>query len=199
MNKAQDCKSVVKVASTFRDGLMIAFLAARPVRISNLADIELDRHAERQGEFYWLVYPAKEMKNRRALEFPLPREMTVSMQQYLELYRPLLLSRTGRWNRGSHDGLWVSRDGSKLVRGRIREIVARHTERRIGWAINPHLFRDAAATSVAIEDPEHVGIVAAILGHGDYRTAERYYNQADALAASRRYHQVLESLRNQAA
>ena len=29
---------------------------------------------------------------------------------------------------------------------------------RFGHALNPHLFRDCAATSIAIEDPDHVRI-----------------------------------------
>ena len=56
-------------------------------------------------------------------------------------------------------------------------------------------FRDAAATSVAIEDPVHVGIVAAILGHSTFGTAEQYYNQATSLEAARKYQATVRAYR----
>jgi hypothetical protein len=34
------------------------------------------------------------------------------------------------------------------------------TARILGVAINPHLFRDCAATTIATDDPEHVLIIA---------------------------------------
>jgi hypothetical protein len=39
------------------------------------------------------------------------------------------------------------------------------TKRAFGRPINPHLFRDCAATSIAIHDLEHVRIATSILGH----------------------------------
>jgi hypothetical protein len=39
---------------------------------------------------------------------------------------------------------------------------------------SPHLFRDCAATTLAIPDPAHVGAVAAILGHTNSRTRCRH-------------------------
>jgi len=63
-------------------------------------------------------------------------------------------------------------------------IVAR-TREGLGRAVNPHLFRDCAATSVAIDDPAHVGIASRLLGHRTGSTTERYYNLAGSVEASR--------------
>jgi integrase len=49
--------------------------------------------------------------------------------------------------------------------------------------MNPHLFRDAAATTLAIHDPQHVRIAAPLLGHRTFATTERYYQQATAMEA----------------
>jgi integrase/recombinase XerD len=46
---------------------------------------------------------------------------------------------------------------------------------RFGHMINPHLFRDCAATSIMIEAPKHVRIAARLLGHATLRTTERHY------------------------
>ena len=72
---------------------------------------------------------------------------------------------------------------------------------RVAWsraaAPSSSQHGDAAATSVAIEDPGHVGIVAAILGHSTARTGETYYNQASSLEATRRHQAVVKHLRTQ--
>jgi len=188
---------LLDAAGTFRDGIMIALLAARPVRLSNLTSIEIDLHLERPGEQYWLMFPAHEVKNRRPLEFPLPHALTVSMDRYLTHHRPLLVS-AGRQQSDTEpfNALWVSSRGSRLKGRKIWEIIRQRTYERFGHPINPHLFRDAAATSIAIEDPGHVGIITAILGHSSYRTAECYYNQATSLEAARRLQDVIGAYRS---
>ena len=44
-------------AMQFRDGLIIALLAARPLRLRNLAGLELDRTLTRRGEGWWIDIP----------------------------------------------------------------------------------------------------------------------------------------------
>jgi integrase/recombinase XerD len=62
-----------------------------------------------------------------------------------------------------------------------------HTQKAFGQAINPHLFRDAAATTLAIADPAHVRVAAPLLGHRTFTTTERYYQQARSFDAHRAY------------
>jgi len=62
-----------------------------------------------------------------------------------------------------------------------------HTQRAFGTPINPHLFRDAAATTLAIADPVHVRVAAPLLGHRTFRTTERHYQHAQSLDAHRAY------------
>ena len=61
------------------------------------------------------------------------------------------------------------------------------TKEHFGIAINPHLFRDAAATTLAITDPAHVRIAAPLLGHRTFATTERHYRQARAQQAHRAF------------
>jgi len=196
MSLGQVALDPISAAADFRDGLMIAFLAARPVRLANLAAIEINGHLQRQGKEWWLTFPTTEVKNRRHLEFPLPRDLEDPLQMYLSRHRPILMTRNGRWNTGPHDGLWVSAHGSKLSAHRIETLIGMRTQDRFGHSVNPHLFRDAAATSVAIQDPDHVGIVTNILGHATFRTSERYYNQATSLEAARHFQAVIDGFRN---
>ena len=70
------------------------------------------------------------------------------------------------------------------------------TEEAFGKPINLHMFRDAAATSIAIEDPDHVRIAATLLGHSSLATTQKYYDQSRMLAAGRNYQSTLNQLRN---
>ncbi|MCB2107395.1 MAG: site-specific integrase [Rhodobacteraceae bacterium] len=192
MNRAQNEPHPHVAACMFQDGLMIALLAARPVRLKNLASIEIGRHLVRHGDHYWLVFPASEIKNHRHLEFPLPLEMTDLMESHIKIHRPILMRNVGKWGSTPHTGLWVSEHGSKLNRTAVYRRIYKRTREHFGAPVTPHLFRDAAATSVAIEDPAHVGIITAILGHSNPRTGETYYNQATSLQAARTHHAVVD-------
>lgn len=189
-------RGAVAQAATFRDGLMITMLASEPVRRGNLASIEIGRHLERHGEHYWLSFAAHEVKNRRPIEARLPAKLTGPIDHYTWVRRPVLLEETGRWQQNPGHALWISSHGSRLKPRQVWERICRRTAERFGHPINPHLFRDCAATSIAIEDPEHVGIIQPVLGHSNIRTGERYYNQARSLQAARRYQDALEQLRN---
>jgi hypothetical protein len=78
-------------AAKYRDALIIAFLAVRPIRLENLSAIELDRHLTKVADRYWCRFAAIETKEQRPLEFPLPQSLTSWMALYLAIYRPLLL------------------------------------------------------------------------------------------------------------
>jgi len=52
--------SAVDRAGLFRDGPLIALLAARPMRIGNLVSVQIDRHLVRAGGAYCLLFTATE-------------------------------------------------------------------------------------------------------------------------------------------
>ena len=63
--------------------------------------------------------------------------------------------------------------------------------------MNPHLFRDCAATTIATNDPEHVHVITSILGHSSLATSEHYYNHARSLQAAHSYQNLILQLRQQ--
>ena len=87
---------------------------------------------------------------------------------------------------------------SRCLRDTLAQRITEHTGRAFGKPVNPHLFRDCAATSIAIRDPEHVRIAAAILGHSRFETTERHYNLARSVDAAANYHHHLDRLRREA-
>ena len=178
-----------RVAGTLRDALLIAFLALRPIRLENLSAIELGRHLMKIGDRYWCRFVGIETKEKAPLEFALPECLTPWMDLYLGVYRPLLLRKR------TTEYLWISIRSTPMVDNSIYCRVTECTKRLLGRPINPHLFRDCAATTVAELAPEHIGIISRILGHSNLATAERHYNQAGMISASGRYHQAIEQFR----
>ena len=117
------------------------------------------------------------------------------MQRYIDEIRPEFIRQHGRWKTDVGNRLWVGEGGSVLETRRIAARICRRTEERFGRSIPPHLFRDAAATSIAEQDPEHVQMIRAILGHASLATAESHYNHAGSLEAARRLQHVVADLR----
>jgi site-specific recombinase XerD len=127
---------------------------------------------------------------------PLPDELTSAIEAYLKDHRPLLCGRRGRWTAPIGNALWVSQDGSSLGDRSIYQQLVARTRAAFGHPVNPHLFRDCVATSIAIDDPDHVRIGARLLGHRSLATTERYYNQARSISAVRRHQGLVIGIRN---
>ncbi len=96
-----------------------------------------------------------------------------------------------RWAKPVGDTLWVSSHGSPMTQMALYDQIRQRASEGLGKAVNPHLFRDAAATTLAIEDPQHVRLATPLLGHRHPGTTERHYQQAQALEAHREFVKVL--------
>ena len=189
LHRRRPISDIRQHAARFRDALIIAFLAVRPIRLENLTAIELERHLTKVGDLYRCRFTATEMKEDRPLEFQMPERLTPWLDHYLATYRPLLLRdrKTPR--------LWISIRSTPMVDNSIYYRVTATTKHLIGRPINPHLFRDCTVTTVAELAPEDIGIVLRILGHSSFATMDRYYNQARMITAGRRWHRALEKFR----
>jgi integrase len=196
MRQASSAKTVLEQAVHYRDGLIIGVLSTRPLRLRNLAELELGRTFVWRGDTWWIDIPGQETKTNEAIVMPLPFELASAIETYLKVHRPYLCGRRGRWTAPIGSALWVSQDGSPLGdRSAYQQIVAR-TRAAFGHSVNPHLFRDCIATSIAIRDPEHVHIAARLLGHRTLSTIERYYNQANSIEAARQYQTLVSGIRD---
>jgi integrase len=182
----EDARIKLQDALTYRDGLMIALLAADPIRRSNFASLTLHQNIVRVGSIWVIVLAAEETKGRKALEYPVPPRVGERLDRYLTHYRPVIHgSRT-------HAGLWASTKGCPMMSGAIYDAVCRRTKAAFGQSINLHLFRDAAATFWSMNDPEAVMGTRDLLGHEKFSTTDQFYRQSQTMTASRGYAQMLE-------
>jgi site-specific recombinase XerD len=174
-----------------RDHALVATLLYTFSRVSAALAMRVEDYYP-VGKQWWAVvhvqFAAAEMKNRRGLEFPWPPALLEALRTYLTVHRPVLLA--GQ----SVQELWVGRQG-RLTYSGCRQVILQATEETIGHAVPPHFFRDSAATTIALHDPEHVGIIPALLGHTTPRTAEQHYNHATSVVAARTHQQTIARLR----
>ncbi len=180
---------------------MIALLATSPLRQRNFVAIEIGRHLVRTGKGYTLAFSSDETKNHRPDERPVPPALLPALSRYLTHYRAYLLGlrlTRGKTRQqvlpaaGGH--LWVTQYGTPFSASAQWTALEKYTTAKFGHMVNPHLFRDCAATTIAYERPEHVRIAASVLGHASFRTTERNYMQGAQRIADAALHDMLESM-----
>jgi len=71
----------------YRDGLMIALLALIPLRRRTLAALRIGRQLVRSGDHWALDIPARDIKTKRPLEYPISAELSGRIDVYLNQFR----------------------------------------------------------------------------------------------------------------
>lgn len=173
----------------YRDTLMLAMMAARPLRLKNFTNIRIGEHLLRQAGTWILLIPGEETKNGQTLEYALPTSLAPYLQVYLDRVRESFC------NAHTDEALWLEFMGAPLRCHSIYGRIILVTKRLLGVGINPHLLRDCAATSLSTESPAAARSAAALLGHRYFSTTERYYVRANQLDASRTINATLTAIK----
>lgn len=155
----------------YRDGLMIAVLASRPIRSANLSQMILGEHLVAIAGVYWIVFRSHETKTNLPIHVPLPNVLTPYIAYYVTHIRPRLAGQRHR-----HRRVWCTTKGTPMSPAAIYMRIAKRTKEEFGTSIPPHRFRHAAATSLAIVDPGRVTDAHRLLGHTSYQATEQSYN-----------------------
>jgi integrase/recombinase XerD len=165
----------------YRDGLLLALQSLRPLRRRSLAALTVSRHIEfDDAGVNILLYPAN-TKAKRAESHRIPEQIVPYVMHYLKKIRPILLGRH------EHDAFWVSYRGCPLIAGRLYDIARARTKAKFGKAMSLHDFRRAAATFLAMESPEKIGLIPGVLQHASPEVSERHYNLARSVKAGQRF------------
>jgi len=136
-----------------------------------------------------------QMKSRRSFESPLPAELTDPIDEYLKVYRPLLIQRSAGGQQVVSDALWVSIRHGRLSAQAFRCQLRLLSEEHLKFRMSPHRFRHAAATSIARNDPMNAHIMRRVLGHTSAETGRRSYDFAGSIAASRTHSKLIAAMR----
>lgn len=167
-------------ATMGRDGLIIALLICAPVRIRNLHQIKLGQHLRSCGDVYEVRFSAEETKTSQPYEGELPPELTPWLDFYLRVHRKYLIEFSGA---ADTQALWISRWGTPMKSGAIRQQIKTRTRDAFGRHVWPHLFRTIAATGVVDHVPEKAAIIPDLLCHANLATGKRHYILSSAATA----------------
>lgn len=173
-----------------RDATVIGLLALLPIRLRSLSELQIGTSMLQSGEGLLVSLSGDMTKNGQVWEAGVAPPLLPLLQRYIEEVRPWLMARSKK----QHAALWVGRMGEPLRYKAIADIVLRVTKRLTGVPVSPHLFRDAAATTLARQSPKDALLIRPILGHSSYGIAERHYNHAQGIEAGRDYAAVLSRL-----
>ena len=176
-------------ALDYRDGLMIGLLALIPLRRRTLAALRIGRQLVRSGDHWALDIPARDIKTKRPLEYPISAELSGRIDLYLNQFRCRLAGAR------AHDYLWASKDGGPMLDKTIYATIRRRTRETLGFPVNPHRFRRAAATLWSNRDPANVRGVKDLLGHASFNTTEKHYVMGQSRVAGRALARAIESER----
>jgi integrase len=185
-----------KRALMFRDGLMIAVLIHRPLRLGNFASIDIGGRLTFFSKSAMLSFAADEMKGKRPFEAHFPPKYFQALKTYIDIYRPYLLSLKHEDAPNHTNGLWISNEGRQLADQSLRNAIKKRTAKEFGQDLTPHLFRDSSVTTLVRDAPESARLTRPILGHTTIETTNKHYNQARMIDASRRHTSLMESLFN---
>jgi integrase len=172
----------------YRDGLMIALLSLRPVRMRTFSLIRVGKHLQQVGEEWRMVFEGPESKSGRAFEITVPENLAPCLKYYLGEVRPEFIGAD------RHDGVWASTKSRPLTPNAIARVITERTREAFGQPVTPHLFRHCAATTIAILQPGRIGVASNLLGHSSLATTNAYYNMAQSIEASRLYAGVVTGL-----
>ena len=180
-------------AKLIQTALAIELLLNAPVRIQNLASIDLDRHLLEVGgpgnRAVHLRFPAAEVKNRNDLEFPLMTEAVELLNIYLDAWRPLLTSGASRLLfPGKISG---QSKGKSALSTQIKERVHAYTR----LDMPAHRFRHAAGKIYLDRNPGEYEVIRQLLGHKDRSTTIAFYAGAESATAARHYARTILQIR----
>ncbi|MCF3948555.1 site-specific integrase [Acidiphilium iwatense] len=161
-----------------RNGLIFGLLAVFPIRIGNLAIMQIGQHVIDQGDQIWLKFAHHEVKNGRSLECVLPEHLHRLFRYYLDVVHPEMADTPDAgW-------FWLNADGTRFRLRGIEGMFRRQTAREFGTTIGPHSTRRGLPTALADAAPSRPGLAAAILGVSE-EVVSRHYRRADQRHAAR--------------
>src|SRR5262249_22873631 len=128
MAAAERETTAARRATMFRDGLLVALLALRLLRLRNLVGLVLDRTLIVRGDRWWIDIPASETKSKQwPIEMPWPEILAGQLETYLARHRPVLAAFRRRGAPAAGDALWVSKAGSPLGRRATQQTIVNRT------------------------------------------------------------------------
>jgi integrase len=131
------------------------------------------------------VFPDYDVKNRVKLEYPLQRQVTQLIDEYVHDFRPALLR--GRNEDWLFPGQGGGTKGKTCLSGQITERIYKET----GVRMTVHQFRHAAGAIILMHRPGEYELVRQLLGHRNVQTTINSYIGLENIQASEIFAQLV--------
>ena len=189
-------KASKRVSSRAALGVMYAvaieLLLACPIRVGNLAPLNIETHfrwyGQGRSQRLAMVIPGSEVKNGEPVEVDLPQESMRLVKAYLANWRPLVSDEPGDW-------LFPARGGGHRLSVHLSQEMSKVIFKHTGLRVNAHLFRHLAGMLYLIENPGDYETVRRLLGHRKMTTTTTFYAPLENKQAVKRYDEAVLSKR----
>jgi hypothetical protein len=173
--------------------LAIEILIVAPMRMENLAELNLDSHfvwpSHGKGEAI-ITVPRQYVKNKVPLEYKVPRGSMPALDTYLKRFRPLLL-------KDLSSALFPGRRGqtkrSDTLSRQIKDLIRK--ELGIDWT--PHVYRHLAARLYLRAYPGDYEGTRRLLAHLSAETTYKFYEGEEMRPSVDRFDAIVEAQREQ--
>lgn len=184
----RDGRKTVVSAVSAQLAVAIAILQAVPIRIKNLASLEIDKHVVEQNGRVYVLIDADEVKNNRYYQMELPKDVADLIAWYCLTYRDLLID-------APTAALFPGENHKSKSPGTLGRQISERIEQRLGLQVNPHLFRHIAAKLYLDRHPGEYGLVSRLLNHSSVATTMAAYTGAETVSAGLHFQSVVAGLR----
>lgn len=178
-----------RVALDVMLAVAIEILLACPMRMNNLAALNIQRHFKWRGvgnhQTLSLYVPAGETKNGVAIEADFHRDTTAIIRFYLKSHRALVSTAPEDWL------FPLATGGGHRGPDHLSEELKYTIWRETGLEMNGHLFRHLAGKLFLERRPGRHETVRQFLRHKKSDTTTTFYTGLDSKRASQNYYDVV--------
>jgi integrase len=186
--RADQARAPVKAAVTAQIAVAIAILSFAPIRLTNLATIELGKNLIKPGgpeSPFWLVFPHYDVKNRVNLEFAFDERLTLLIDEYIHEFRPTLV-------RGSNAAwLFPGVAGEPKTANMFSTQIKERIQKATGVQMTVHQFRHACAAIYLKHHPGDYETVKRLLGHRNIQTTINFYCGLETTQANEAFGKII--------
>lgn len=168
----------------------ISILLACPVRVKNLAMIDIEAHlrvvtGKGKARLFAVTFKSEEVKNGMPIDVELGPEASAVLRTYLDTYRRHLSDVPGSALFPKANG------GGPRAPSNLSQTLAALIYKETGATVNAHLFRHLAAKIYLERHPGDYETVRRLLGHKKMDTTLQFYASFDMRRAQESYHEAV--------
>lgn len=161
-------------------------------RLKNYTALDIGTSFKQVDGTWWIIVLRRDTKTNGGEERPVPDYLNTAIDLYLRQSRPILIGK-----QAPTTALWISsRTGQRFTTKNLGTLISKFTLQTIGADVSPHLFRTAAATTLAMYAGDKPHLTSAVLGHSDGRIADDHYKRASTVQAALQYAAIVQHMRN---